>query len=278
MKKESTALTLPAAPSFAAFADDPEYTRELVSEYFSDGIAADDLQTIKIPGAGGKSWDLPGDKSERTFTGIILAAHPFRLYWPEEFGVGGKQRPSCQSQDGIIGVGNPGGECRICPMAEWGTGKNGRGTACPPKHALYILLPDSTLPTRMDLPVMSLKSLRKYARDLLDHRVRESSAITQFGLSSAVSEDGITYSQATFTHVGTLDPEEAREAKAYALMLEEALGIQKKQRLPRQLSSNGEYKQLTQVSTVPPRSDLDEDELPDDFRQPGSMTEEEIPF
>lgn len=44
----------------------------------------------------------------------------------------------CRSGDGLTGIGNPGGECATCPMADWvpGVGKN-KGKNAPPPCAFF---------------------------------------------------------------------------------------------------------------------------------------------
>jgi len=41
-------------------------------------------------------------------------------YDPKKAKGGDVAQPDCKSADGITGVGDPGGECKTCPMSQWG--------------------------------------------------------------------------------------------------------------------------------------------------------------
>lgn len=67
----------------------------------------------------------------------------------------------CRAEDAKMGVGDPGGECRVCPLQLWGKATDGKRK--PPRCTLYhnyiilILSPDR-LPGPESMVVMSLKS------------------------------------------------------------------------------------------------------------------------
>lgn len=46
---------------------------------------------------------------------VVIAATPFR-----DYRVGDDRVQMCKSDDGKIGVGTPGGVCKLCPKAQWG--------------------------------------------------------------------------------------------------------------------------------------------------------------
>jgi hypothetical protein len=222
IKKAETALAVIPAETYSALAQETQELRELVDEFFADGLSADDLHLIRIPTGGGKTWELPGEEQHPTFLGVILAIQNTRAYWPEAFSGGGSPT-ACSSRDGITGVGNPGGVCQECPLAKWGSGRSGIGTACTPRKILYVLRPEDTLPVRLALPVTSFKPLREYQMLLFNRRRRPSTVATAFGLERTTNKSGIAYSKATFTLTGQLSPETADRAAAYASLLRSSL-------------------------------------------------------
>jgi hypothetical protein len=218
-----TALTTITTEQFVALQQEATELQELVEEFFTDGLVENDLELIKIPSGGGRAWDLPKGLSAPTFDGVLLGIQNSRAYWPNTYSGGGTPA-DCSSRDGITGRGRPGGECKWCELSQWGSGRNGVGTACNPRKTLYILRPVDSLPVRLSLPVTSFTPLRKYQVSLLNQRVRPSAVATRFGLAVAQSKSNIKYSQATFAVAGALDPETALRAKAYAGILASALG------------------------------------------------------
>jgi len=254
MKKESTALTTVTslAPQYETFHEDGEEIRELVEEYFRDGINETDLHLIKVPKAPSKTWDLPGEVSARTFTGVILGVREHRQLWKNPFEQNDGEAPVCKSLDGIMGVGIPGGACAICPKAEWGSGKDGEGTACPPRTTFYVLMPGDTLPVRLDMPVGATKQLPTLNRDLLNARAFKADVVITFGLSEVPrgKKKSGTYNQVTFTIVERFDDATKLRSRAYAASLTATLGLK------------GAVKKQGAIAV---RSDLDEDGPPADM-------------
>ncbi len=127
------------------------------------------LTQVKIPAGGGLTWEIPGVGSEpelvREFSGVILHVQPGRMKFAGAFGTGPKEAPVCKSDDGIIGVGQPGGECATCPLAQWVDGKK---PECPEHASVYVLLPDRLIPIVVTLPSTSLKAITDYKTGLFN--------------------------------------------------------------------------------------------------------------
>src|SRR5436190_7928237 len=174
-----TSLAVVPLEEYQALQNETDELQDLVSEYLSDGLSADDLHLVRIPAGGGQSWDLPGNESARSFTGVILGIQNSRLYYKEKFTSGGLP-PECSSRDGVTGVGIPGGLCVACPMSQWGSASVGKGQACSQRKTLYVLRPDDVLPVRLQLPATSFKNLRKFEMELLNKRMRRSAAAVSF--------------------------------------------------------------------------------------------------
>lgn len=248
-----TTLAVISEESYMALRDEADELHSLIEEYLSDGLTEDDLHIVKIPGGGGRAWDLPGDVSAPSFVGVILGIQSTRAYFPDEFS-GASQPPLCSSRDGITGAGQPGGVCAPCPFSQWGSGKNGMGSACGQRKILYVLRPEEVLPIRVALPVTSFRNLRRYQLDLLNQRARLSGVATEFSLIQVQSKGGIKYSQAFCRMAGALDPETAQRAKAYAALLTASL--------------SGKALSADDVAApAPRRPDLDESDLPFDWEE-----------
>jgi hypothetical protein len=213
--------------NYIALSYDPTELGNLIDDYLEDGLKEGDLEQIKIPTGGGIQWEMPGaagGEMVTTFDGVIVGVQTTRTYWPDAFS-GASVPPSCTSRDGKIGIGDPGGVCELCPLARWGTGKNGVGTACAERKRVYILRPEGLLPIILNLPVTSINNLRKYQIRLLSQRTPVTVVVTRFGLDRTKNKAGIPYSQAAFTSIGPLPATLAPLAKAYAKTIQTAVGI-----------------------------------------------------
>ena len=122
------------------------------------------LPQVKVPAGGGRAWDLGDDEPPvQELVGVVIWYADTRLYWSKGIeDTGGETPPDCASADGIVGIGDPGGECESCPLNEWGSGKAGRGKACNERRQLAILRPGELLPTMLSLPSASPFSSERY--------------------------------------------------------------------------------------------------------------------
>jgi len=180
-----------------------------------------DLDKIKVPAGGGKYWDLPGlegARPEKTFEGVVIATQEVRAYWaktPEESG--GKLPPDCSSKDGVTGLGHPGGDCLVCPLAQFGTEtKHGRGQACKAMSVWFVMLPNSVMPLALVLPPTSVQAARKYKLRLATGGLRLSQVVTQFSLEQEKNPDAQEYSKAVFTFGYKLPEDVAATMKSFA--------------------------------------------------------------
>jgi len=195
------------------------------------GITEFDFDRIKIPSGGGLAFNvttLQGEESEKTVTGVIVLARDSRAYWEKSLEEGGgNQPPDCHSNDGIVGIGTPGGDCVKCPLAQFGSDTKvvsgatvkGRGQACKAIRQLFLLRGDSLLPMVLPLPPTSLKAAKQYMLRLAGQGVPYWAAVTKVGLEAATNAGGIKYAKATFSFAGLLSEEQKAKAKAYSDML-----------------------------------------------------------
>lgn len=206
------------------------------------GIEPRKLTQIKVPSGGGMSWAVPhpnGEQDFRELTGVVLFAQPGRKYY--EFKPGERPAdkpdtkggaPDCQSEDGVTGYGikqdDDGNDvpvdCASCPLAQWGsaTSGTGRGKACPPRKALYIMLPDRILPVVLDLPQTSAQIYDDYAMSLIQVGQMPVGVETKFALKRE-ERNGQKFSTLVVTKAGDLDPESRNKMKAIGKSLKEVL-------------------------------------------------------
>lgn len=167
---------------------------------------------IKVPSGGGLAFEVPGDDDDdpdlvKEITGVIVCHHPVNAFWSEEY-TGGNEPPDCSSLDGRIGVGNPGGYCKNCPMNEWGSGRDGEGKACNNRRRIYLLREGEMFPLLLSLPPTSLGNFSDLiSRKVLQKGLRSYAAIVKAKLKKATNRGGIEYSQVTWSVTGKLaDP------------------------------------------------------------------------
>jgi hypothetical protein len=177
-----------------------------------------DLTRIKIPTGGMTAWSIPtldGDDVAKEVTGVIIGYKHARAYWPGTF-AGGNQPPQCVSEDGICGVGNPGGDCASCEWAQWGSKDDGKGQQCKSILRVFMVRPGSMLPTVFALPPTSIKPFKQYIMKLLDGNCDMKRVITKFELEKAQNGVGIDYAKVKASRVASLDEQAAATIKAYA--------------------------------------------------------------
>src|SRR5690606_3431853 len=215
-KEEMTTRALPAVvdANYAVMELPAAELAEIIAANLGgEGITQFDLDRVRIPAGGSTTWSIPtldGEEETRVLEGIIIHFTTPRAYWKTPFDEsGGGTPPDCSSEDGIVGVGNPGGDCSTCPLSKFGTAKNRRGQACKQMRLLFMLREDSLLPIVVVLPPMSLRPARQYFLRLASQRQAFYSVITRIELERDRNQDGIPYSRAKFSVGGYLPPEKA---------------------------------------------------------------------
>jgi hypothetical protein len=178
-----------------------------------------DLPRVTMPAGGGTRWEIPGlagTESSETLTGILVYTRQTRAYWPSKDVTG--DPPQCASRDGQVGIGDPGGECRTCPHAQFGSDGQ-RGQACKQQSQWFLLRADSFLPVVLGLPPTSLKAAKQYMLALAGAGIRYFEVVTDIGLERDQNLDGQKYSRAVPRLGGRLDPDTTARAREYADIL-----------------------------------------------------------
>ena len=222
-------ITAGADSQYLALRMDQKDLVEMIRETVgADGLSPQDLDRVKVPSGGGQAWEVPtidGDSDATKYiNGVVLEVATRRAYWPEKYS-GANDPPECFSNDGFIGVGEPGGTCAECPLNEFHTADDGDGPgkACKETRQLFVLTEDSIIPMLVTVPPASIQSVKQYRIRLLRGQQRITDVVTSIGLKKANSKSGIEYSQVTLARAQTLDPDAASRMRAYAASIQPAV-------------------------------------------------------
>ena len=214
----STDVDKPTVGAYLALNHTPEEVHEILrANLGGQELSPFDLPKVKIPGAGGTTWEVPsvdGDRAEKELEGIVIHFKLIRSYWPGEFK--GSEPPQCSSTDSRIGVGDPGGVCEICPFSQFGSDKTGRGQACKQMEQWFVLPENTLLPLVVTLPPMSLSPARKYRLNLTNAMLQLNQVVTRLTLATAQNPEGQKYAYAVPALASRLEAGDAGRALAYA--------------------------------------------------------------
>ena len=193
---------------------------ELSDSKFTSAELADDMdglqlsfQRAKIPGGGVLQFEMPGDDPENpdyepTLEGVILFNHAANSYWPAGSEYDDNTPPQCQSVDGKMGYGDPGGICEACVNNRFGSDPKGNGKACKNMRMLYLLRNGEMMPIQLSLPPTSIRPYTNFVNSAFLLRGRRvCSGLVQIGLRK-VTSNGFTYSVATFKKLRDFEGEE----------------------------------------------------------------------
>lgn len=176
------------------------------------------FERIKMPSGGGLTFEVLDENGEIApvpeLKGIIVDKYRVNTRWAEKF-TGEVSAPLCVALDARHGVGDPGGDCRTCPLNQWGSADDGRGKVCKNLHRVYLLPLDRALPKIVTLPPTSLGNFDSYMRLLAEQSRPYYFAVTRIKLEKAVSSSGITYSKAAFSKLGDVPVESVPGVRAY---------------------------------------------------------------
>lgn len=207
--------------SFMVLANAQNAIEALKNNLQGENLSAMDLDRVGIPAGGGTSWCVPtleGEVNTQEIVGVIIGVQKCRAYWAEAFSGAGVP-PDCVSEDAITGVGNPGGVCNKCPLAEFGSDSRGKGQACKQIKRLFLLRPNSMLPLVVNLPPTSIKIASRYGLRLVDNGLKFQAVVTRITLDKTKNSEGIGYSTAVFTLAAKLDPAQAQAMDEYAKVI-----------------------------------------------------------
>ncbi len=217
----------------------PDMTASM--DFTTDDLADDmegieiKLPRIKIPSGGTIQFELPTDDPEnpdytKTLEGIILYHHPQFAYWPEGKEYDESTAPLCSSVDGKTGIGEPGGNCSMCALNEYGTAAEGRGKACKNMRTLYLLCSGQFLPYQLSLSPTSLKPFTDFCNQAFAFRRRACfGSVVQISLKKMTNGTN-EYSVAVFKRILDFDGEKLAQVRAYTENFREQIKYSLQQR------------------------------------------------
>lgn len=220
VQKPAGTLIVPAG-TFAIEVYEPNALREVVQENLAGmKIGLFDLEKIKVPAGGGTHWEVTDrdghEDSQKEIIGVILMWKFSRAYWKVSIDGGKTGPPDCKSDDSKIGIGDPGGVCDRCSLAQFGSEpKNHRGQACKQKMILLFLRPHSMFPQPVFLPPTSLKAARDYFVALSGRGKPFWSVMTSLTLGKKKNPEGIEYGEVALKSVGNLDGAIIEKVRAF---------------------------------------------------------------
>lgn len=195
--------------------------QELINDALGGGqLGFQDIPSVGMPSGGSQFFEVPtlGGQVEpvRTITGVIIFRHMRRAYWSDPEPQDGAS-PDCASPDGETGYGDPGGDCSVCPLAQFGSSPKGNNAqACTQRNPLYLVTPDALLPLRVNVGPTSIQAVRSYAIGLLNQARKPMHAVvTQLGLEKTTNKGGQDYSRLTMQMAGELSEADLKLVNGY---------------------------------------------------------------
>lgn len=191
-----------------------QLTQFLIENIGEQGLRPMDLDKVKVPAGGMETWEVPtlqGTDAVKVLEGIVLHFKDTRVYWASKGE--GNTPPDCSSMDARMGIGNPGGDCQKCPLAQFGSGVDEKGQptkgqACKSVRLFLFLRQDDMIPLLVPLPPTSIQNAKKYFLRLVANGYPYYGVTTQLRLEKTKNSRGTAYSVATFAMGRKLEQDE----------------------------------------------------------------------
>ena len=199
---------------FAVLLRDPTEVKQVIEANIGTTLSPFDLDRVKVPSGGGTLWEIPtltGLEDSKELTGVIIHWQDVRCYWHDEFSGTGTP-PDCASDDGEVGIGNPGGTCKECPFAQWESSpkEGSKAQACKQVRRLFILRPGELLPMLVSVPPTSIGAIKKFFQRLAAQGTPFYGLVTKLELAKTKNAGGISYSEIVPTPDAVVDAETVR--------------------------------------------------------------------
>ena len=215
-------------PFYPVLAMDPaRFSKVIRANIGNARLTEFDVDRISVPTGGGNLWTVPtldGDENAKDITGIVVYWKEPRAYWKVAFDEsGGGTPPDCSSDDGVNGIGEPGGACGVCPLAQFGTHHKGRGQACKQMRVLFMVREQEFLPIAVSCPPTSLGNMQKFFLRLAGRGIQYNHIVTRLTLGQDKNKEGIKYSAVEPAMVRMLNEYEIEQIEHYCASIEPAL-------------------------------------------------------
>ena len=237
------------------------------------------FQRVKIPSGGQVQFELPSDDPDnpdyaKYLEGVIVYSHNANSYWPTGEDYDDNTPPSCQSVDGKLGYGRPGGICADCPYNRYGsdTKGTGKGKACKNQRIIYLLRSGEVMPIQLSLSPTSITPYSQFVNAAFVSRRRGvCGSVVQIGLKKR-SNGKDDYSVATFKRLYDFTGEDLARVRAYANSFQEQIELILAQRIENIEAETGNGVVMERPARVMPSNEGhfevgaeingDEDDLP----------------
>ncbi|GEM_PF-3417332 len=199
--------------SYLALSEQSDKALATLDKISGFNFSISELDRIVMPSTGETSFTIQTSESRdkiQYFEGIVVAQNDVRMYWKKE-SLKGLSSPVCFSNDCISGIGNPGGNCSSCFLAQFDSKRHSPN--CQKRKAVLILREDNILPSLFVAPPISAKALSNYFLILASNRIRPAFAKTSFTLAQEKSASGVLFSKIN-AHVKSLLTEEEKQIAA----------------------------------------------------------------
>ena len=233
------------------------------SEFSQDELAEDldglslGFRRVKIPSGGMLVFEMPGDNPDNpeyvpTLEGVIVCSHNSNACWPEGKEYDENTPPQCQSVDGKLGFGAPGGLCANCGYNTFGSGPNGKGKLCKNMRVIYLLRSGDFMPIQLSLPPTSIRPYTDFVNTaFLARRRGVCGSVVQIGLKK-MNNGKDDYSVATFRKLYDFTGEELAQVRAYANSFKEQVKMIQDQRMADWESITGSDIEVAQPARTMP--------------------------
>lgn len=244
MKREEPAILVPSwakgknlpagAPDYAMMVQDRAMLQELIQANLGNQrLDIFNLQFIRVPSGAGVPpsgpvlWtiqSIEGTEMKEEFEGIIVSWFQPRSYWATQFEQRqGASPPDCKSNDGLVGVGNPGGDCMTCKFAQFKSAAKGDGQACRQSRFLFVMMPGSYVPCVVRAPVTSIKAIQQYFTQSIGLGMTYFHCVTKFRLERDKNAGGTVYAKIAPTMARKLNEDEIIKTAHYMRMFQPLL-------------------------------------------------------
>ena len=232
MNTQDTAMMERPAFVLPDVAAGTEFSQEELAQDM-DGLQIG-FRNVKIPSGGQIQFELPGEDPDnpdytKFLDGVIVHSHNANAYWATGINEDENPSPDCQSMDGKLGYGSPGGICADCPYNRYGSDPNpngtGRGKACKNQRIVYLLRSGEAMPIQLSLSPTSIRPYTDFINAAFLFRRRGvCGSVVQIGLKKR-SNGKDDYSVATFRRLYDFTGEELAQVRAYANSFKEQIEL-----------------------------------------------------
>lgn len=251
----NTALTERDAFLLPDVATTADFSQEELAEDM-DGLNIG-FRRIKIPSGGQLQFEIPTEDPDnpdyvKKLEGVIVHSHNANAYWVEGQNDGENAPPDCQSMDGKLGVGCPGGLCASCGYNVFGSDPKGKGKACKNMRVIYLLQSGAFMPIQISLPPTSIRPYTDFvnAAFMSRHR-RVCGSVVQISLKK-MNNGKDDYSVAVFKRLYDFDGEELAKVRAYANSFKEQVKLILEQQVTMRESNAGSEVEVARPAHVMP--------------------------